>query len=104
MTQSPVLLPLEAESGAEMRGLWLAQGLVLYFLLVRVQGWSATETESKSSQIKELTRNYLIILRTERRAKNGAVGKTRTKEALTRGHFHVDIPMGTTAFRPPPAG
>lgn len=31
MTQSPVLLPLETESGTEMRGLWLVQGLVLYF-------------------------------------------------------------------------
>ena len=30
-TQTPVLLPLEAESGTAMRGLWLVQGLVLYF-------------------------------------------------------------------------
>lgn len=31
MTQTPVLLPLETESGTSMRGLWLVQGLVLYF-------------------------------------------------------------------------
>ena len=31
VTQTPILLPLETESGTAMRGLWLVQDLVLYF-------------------------------------------------------------------------
>lgn len=76
----------------------------VFFCWLGFRGGQWQRLSQKSSQIKELTRSYIIVLRIERRAKNGAVGKTRTKEVLTCGHFHVDIPMRTTVFRPPPAG
>lgn len=54
MTQTPVLLPLETESGTSMRGLWLVQGLVLYFSAGQSSGvvsnrdWVKTQAKVKN--------------------------------------------------------